>query len=317
MLNRQTRLIRLQSWQSNPQLKVRLFSQMNIIKSSLLALLIIISLAGCANQDKQTLPQSNKIIVLCYHAIGDNNSNYGITAEKLKKQVDSLLASEYRPIGMDQLYGYLYDKKEIPAKSFILTFDDAMISDYEYVFPYLVKNNLKAIFFVPTAHIGRKNNLAEKQIREMNENDCCDFGSHSVSHKNLYTLSEEVLDEELGSSKKILAEITGEEIISFSYPNGFFTERDIAILQQYNYKLAVTVMPGLNDIPLNPFEIRRITASNSISDDNFKLLVEGDPAIYRQYYSQMYAKSVKSGLNSIARLCEEELRRYGGTTKSP
>ncbi|MEN8136383.1 MAG: polysaccharide deacetylase family protein [Thermodesulfobacteriota bacterium] len=289
---------------------------MNIIKTSILTLLMLFSLTGCDNQDKYIVPQSNKIIVLCYHAIGDNNSNYTITAEKLKKQVDSLLDRGYKPIGMDQLYDYLYNKKEIPAKSFLLTFDDALISDYEYVFPFLVKNNLKAIFFVPTGHIGRGNHLDKKQIREMNENDCCDFGSHSVSHKNLYTLSQEVLDEELGSSKKILEEITGEEILSFAYPSGFFTERDITSLRKYNYKLAVTVMPGLNDIPISPFEVRRIIVSNSISDENFKSLIEGDPTFYQQYYTQMYAKSAKSGLTSIARLCEEELRRYRIATKS-
>jgi peptidoglycan/xylan/chitin deacetylase (PgdA/CDA1 family) len=287
---------------------------MNLLKIFLLTLGVIFSLVGCDRHERQTLPQTAKIVVLCYHAIGNGNSNYTTTVEKFEKEIGSLLAKGYKPIGLEQFRGYLYDREEIPAKSFILTFDDAMVSDYEYVFPYLVKNNLKAIFFAPTSQIGRRGHLNEKQIREMNDNSCCDFGSHSVNHKNLYTLTEEVLDEELGASQKTLEAITGEEIIAFAYPNGFFTERDETGLRKYKYKLAFTVMPGLNDTLSSPFEIRRITVSRAMSDDNFDALVTGDPTYYQQYYSRMSAKSAQSPLKSITRLCEEELRHYGNNT---
>jgi hypothetical protein len=44
--------------------------------------------------------------------------------------------------------------------------------------------------------------------------------------------------------------------------------------------------------------------------DEFKAMVDGDPTYYRHYYSQMYAKSAKNGLKSIARLCKKELSKY-------
>ncbi|MFN2365365.1 MAG: polysaccharide deacetylase family protein, partial [Desulfurivibrionaceae bacterium] len=201
---------------------------MNILKSSLAALLAVFLLAGCEKPASRPTPPNNKIIVLGYHGIGADTANYNLAADKFKNQVDYLAARGYQPIGIKELYGYLYNKEKIPAKSFLLTFDHALISDYNLVFPYLVENGLKAIFFVPTDHIGRKGNLTEKQIREMNDHDCCDFGSHSLSHKNLYTLSAKALAEELGGSKEILEKITGEEVKAFAYPNGFFTERSIA-----------------------------------------------------------------------------------------
>jgi peptidoglycan/xylan/chitin deacetylase (PgdA/CDA1 family) len=89
----------------------------------------------------------------------------------------------------------------------------------------------------------------------MNEADCCDFGSHSVSHKNLFTLEDDKLVEELSRSKEILEKITGEEIFSFAYPNGFCTEREVISLKKQNYKLAFSVLPGQNDTPGSPFEI--------------------------------------------------------------
>ncbi|MDT8335312.1 MAG: polysaccharide deacetylase family protein [Desulfurivibrionaceae bacterium] len=307
---------------------------MNILRLSLAALLAVFLLAGCEKPADRPTPPNDKIIptghkfrtsrpaaqlsliVLGYHGIGTDAAGYNLSADKFKNQVGYLAARGYQPIGIKELYGHLYNKEEIPAKSFLLTFDDALISDYNLVFPYLVENGLKAIFFVPTDHIGREGNLTKQQIREMNGHDCCDFGSHSRSHKNLYTLNAEALAEELGGSKEILEEITGEEVKAFAYPNGFFTERSITALRDNNYKLAFTVMPGRNDFPASPFEIRRITLSESVSDENFKMMVDGDPDFYRPYYSEMYAKSTRNKLDGIAHLCEEELRRYEGITYS-
>jgi peptidoglycan/xylan/chitin deacetylase (PgdA/CDA1 family) len=300
---------------TNAPRQPRRFFSGPITKAMILALLLSFILAGCDNQPPPVAPVANKIVVLGYHGIGDDPGNYTTTAARFESQVAALRARGYKPIGLNQLDAYLDGKAAIPAKSFLLTFDDALISDYDYVFPYLRKNHLQAVFFVPTGHIGAGGKLDAQRIRTMNDDDCCAFGSHSVSHKNLYTLSAADLAEELRASKETLVAITGEKVIAFAYPSGFFADRDITALRQGGYKLAFTVMPGLNDMPSSPYEIRRITVSKALSDASFTALVDGDGAYYQQYYTQMLAKSSKSKLHGIARLCAEELRRYeAGTT---
>lgn len=294
----------------HPHLPRKLLVSMALIRHSLLAALIIFALWGCDRRDELTRPPSNKIIVLGYHGIGTGDANYNTSVADFEGQVAYLLAQGYKPVSMAQLYGYLYNREKIPEKSFILTFDDGEISAYQYVFPFLVKNNLHAIFFVPTARIGADNALDQKQIQAINDNSCCDFGSHSVHHENLYTLTEKDLAEELRTSKTTLAKITGGPIISFAYPNGFFTQRDIAQLRQDGYKLAFTVLPGRNDTQISPYAIRRITVSNTMAAGDFKLLVDGNSAFYRNYYRGLYAKASRSGLVDIARLSEVELARY-------
>lgn len=107
----------------------------------------------------------------------------------------------------------------IEGSGCLLTFDDGHLSDYEIVFPMLLKQNLKATFFIVIDNIGKKNYLSWSQILEMQQYGMA-FGSHSLSHKDMTKLSNENVIKEFKQSKLILEEKLGILISSFSYPYG-------------------------------------------------------------------------------------------------
>lgn len=108
-----------------------------------------------------------------------------------------------------------------------ITVDDGGKGNHEYMLSIFEEFGIKAIFFIPTKFIAKKNNHAssymnKKQIRELSDAGH-GIGSHSHSHpKNIGLMIASAIDKELLQSKIILEDIIGKPITSFSVPGGFY-----------------------------------------------------------------------------------------------
>ncbi len=114
------------------------------------------------------------------------------------------------------------------ANGVILTFDDGERNIYEYAFPILKKFKMRAIVFLVVQYIGKKNiwdvtltgrrhnHLDWHQIKEMKKWGI-EFGSHTMTHRNLTKLKSADIKHELFESRKILEKEIG-ECDSISYP---------------------------------------------------------------------------------------------------
>jgi peptidoglycan/xylan/chitin deacetylase (PgdA/CDA1 family) len=126
-----------------------------------------------------------------------------------------------------------------------LTFDDAYFDFYHYVFPLLVKYNVKALLAVPVKYIVEKTRLAPserlaipyhvamqegifehkvpfctwEELEEMARSGFVEIASHSYSHPNM-TYPSIDLKLEIETSKKILEKRLPQEISTFVYPFG-------------------------------------------------------------------------------------------------
>ena len=110
----------------------------------------------------------------------------------------------------------------------IITFDDGEKNIYDYAFPILKKFDIKALVFIIVDYVDRKNlwditligkrtnHLSWNEILEMKEWGI-EFGSHTMSHRNLTKLSRDEIEYELAESKRILEQKTG-DCNSVSYP---------------------------------------------------------------------------------------------------
>ena len=97
----------------------------------------------------------------------------------------------------------------------VITFDDGEKSIYDYAFPLLKGYNMRALTFLVVDFIDRKNmwdvsvtgkrfeHLSWPQIVEMHAWGM-EFGSHTMSHKNLTRLSQNRMQYELAESKHII-----------------------------------------------------------------------------------------------------------------
>lgn len=100
-------------------------------------------------------------------------------------------------------------------------------------------------------------------LKRLSENPLITIGSHTYHHPITIKCSDEELDFEYRESKKTLEEWLSVEINSFSFPNGDYNQRDLALLKKYNYKMAFTVNPELNSNFISEFQIPRVSINSN------------------------------------------------------
>ena len=88
-----------------------------------------------------------------------------------------------------------------------------------------------------------------------------DFGSHTLSHKDLTKISSKEAWAEIRGSKEYIEDLLGQNMLSFSYPYGSwsnFNDSTTEIIKKAGYKLAVTSLYGSNSFHQNLLSLKRI-----------------------------------------------------------
>lgn len=101
-----------------------------------------------------------------------------------------------------------------------------------------------------------------QEILEMGRSGLVVFGSHTVSHPNLTTLSNHALRHELKESKRILEDCLAKPVSAFAYPyggQGFFDARVIGELKEAGYSCAFATVQGtIKDKSTDRFRLNRV-----------------------------------------------------------
>jgi peptidoglycan/xylan/chitin deacetylase (PgdA/CDA1 family) len=173
-------------------------------------------------------------------------------------------------------------------KKVILSFDDCPKHLLEFVLPELVKRNMKAVFYMPTAHIGLHNSWDSEEGRTkvdlMDKADLCqlvsagmELGAHGHQHIKLKNIEEESeIAFQVAHSKKILEDLTGQNILSFAYPFGSVPKSFKRILNTAGYFFAVSIYQPFQ----NRFALRRFIYHDG---DNLKTIRQKLSGTYKLY----------------------------------
>ncbi len=102
-----------------------------------------------------TSPQAGPI-VLTYHDIGYNSSEYTVTPEAFASQMQLLADAGWQTLSAGQLSDWL-DGKPLPPHSVQITFDDGAHGIWQYADPILARNNQRAVAYVITGFVGTRN----------------------------------------------------------------------------------------------------------------------------------------------------------------
>jgi len=97
--------------------------------------------------------------------------------------------------------------------------------------------------------------LADHEIEEMRA--IVDFQSHTILHPILPRCSDERAMEEICVSKKQLEEKYALDIYALCYPNGDYTEREIAIAKMAGYECGLTLDEGFNSRHTDLYRLKR------------------------------------------------------------
>ena len=122
-----------------------------------------------------------------------------------------------------------------------------------------VGRSLGGSSFPPTGSNQRL--LSWGQMREMQESGIVEIGSHSMRHALMVGLDRNLLEEEIGASRRGIMRHLGNDCFHFAYPNGRlcdFDETAVERLRAHGYVSACTAEPGLLTGTTDLFRIPRI-----------------------------------------------------------
>lgn len=302
-----------------------------------LVTLVVSLMVMCGKHDdlppRQAFTQADRVPVLCYHYVRgpggpvqfarvfgyvvlslpllDDSEIWKVSRRGFDRQMEYLVTRGYHTVTLDDLHEWQMGRKELSAKSVVITIDDGEESAYTYIYPMLKKYNLHATIFVVTSRVGTIWNgmhcLDWPRLREMQRSGLVDIESHThdmhykVGPRNdlkpvylapgedptmqaIGTRWETVLFDDLAKSRILIEREIGRTPHYLAWPYGFGNPDvdELAVEAGFARTCALRARPNL---PLggarlalsdtDQFEIRRYTVTARTSLRTFRQMLEG------------------------------------------
>ena len=222
--------------------------------------------------------------VLMYHMVrehidGAKFNKLRVKPAEFEKQVAWMKVQGFNFVTMQELQ---QNWGKHPDKTVAITFDDGYLDNLENAFPILEKYQAKATIYVVVdrhdrdwstykkAHhnsgeLAREQKLSDEQIQLLAKSGLVEIGSHTLTHANLDKLSDQECFDELFQSKQQLEQMTGQQVTSFAYPFGIYSQRDVNVAKQAGYHNAVTTIEGIDAEQPDFMQLQRIKISGKDS----------------------------------------------------
>jgi len=221
--------------------------------------------------DAATILARPQVPVLCYHHIKDGKptNDYTVNAETFRQQMQILADSGYHSILPDQYYDYLVYGKPLPAKPFMITYDDTDLEQFTVGKTEMDKHGFKGVYFIMTISIGRPRYMNKDQIKQLSDEGNV-VASHTWRHDRVdkYLTTPHIdrdtkkivnndWDLQLVETRKKLEEIIGKDIHYFAYPFGVWKHDGIPEIQKRGIKMAFQ-LSDKRDTEYPLYTVRRI-----------------------------------------------------------
>lgn len=244
-----------------------------------------------------------QVAVLVYHDIvkDPTKTNYEgdvLSSQEFEDELKYLKEKGYQSISVEELYEWKHDKKEIPDKSVVITFDDGFYSFKHIAQPILKKYDYKAICFLIGKTVGETTpDYQEKVygtigIDEIKKHDAnITYGSHTF---NLHSKTDDGKPYVTAKSKEELENDTKKfkntlfEPKYLAYPYYTYSKEYIEVLKDNNYYLAFAGEEEMATKHVDDFKVPRISGVKEFK--NFKQIFETDK--YRNKYGNGLIRKV-------------------------
>lgn len=129
----------------NKKVKILIFIGIAIL---ILAIAVVVAI--------KIIYKESKVPVICYHNVAkqeeitpnSEEQKWAITVENFEEQMKFLHDFKFKTLTLDEFYKWKKGEIEVPFNSVLVTFDDGLLSNYEYAFPILKKYNINATVFL-------------------------------------------------------------------------------------------------------------------------------------------------------------------------
>lgn len=258
--------------------KLKIFLWVAAIISTLAIILVISNIKSNA-EETENCSREKRLPVLMYHLILKNpgNSNKFIVPQSVfEEDLKYIKNHGYTTILVQDLIDYTENKKELPEKPILLTFDDGAFNNYLYAFPLAKKYEAKFVFS-PIAKEAERYTKAHdenptyshanwEKISEMSKSGLVEIQNHTYNmHSNKNSRigctkkrNESVeeykqkLSEDIRKSQELISQNTGVAPTAFFYPYGAKSNCSEEILKSLGFKATFLCESKVNIISRNP-----------------------------------------------------------------
>jgi peptidoglycan/xylan/chitin deacetylase (PgdA/CDA1 family) len=200
------------------------------------------------------MTHAGRIAILTYHSLDDSGSVISVSPRVFAEHMRILHELNVKVISLSEVYN-LQGTTTPGEHCVILTFDDGFQNVYEHGLPILQRYGFPATVFLVTDYCGKLNSwpsqpaaithqplLRWKEIKEMNAAGLS-FGSHTRTHPDLRTVTPEVAENEIVTSKKAIEDVLGRPVDTFAYPYGAYNDTILQLVQTH-FPLACSTRLG-------------------------------------------------------------------------
>ncbi|MEM6591700.1 MAG: polysaccharide deacetylase family protein, partial [Cyanobacteria bacterium P01_C01_bin.73] len=189
----------------------------------------------------------SRVPVMMYHdVLPEKEVYFDLTLAELEEDFQAIYDRGLTPISMDQLVHHLRTGDALPERPVVLTFDDSYANHFNYVYPLLKRYGFPATFGVITGkldgEIAGRSTVTWEQVKQMADDPLITISAHTVTHpSDLRALSDEDLRYEVFTSKARLEEELGIPIRYFTYPEGYYDERVVEVVEAAGMTTGITM----------------------------------------------------------------------------
>lgn len=234
------------------------------------------------NSQKTSVSQESenyiKLPVIMYHMVLKNpkNNKFIVSEKDFEDDLKYINANGYTTITVNDLIEYTENKKELPKKPILLTFDDGAYNNYLYAFPLAKKYNAKFVFSPIAREADRYSEVKDEspeyayanweKIAEMSKSGNVEIQNHTynmhsakkprIGCTKMDGESQEIykkkLSKDLEKAQNLIYEKTGIKPTAFFYPFGACSKCSEDVIKSLGFKSTFMCESRVNKITKDP-----------------------------------------------------------------
>ena len=246
-------------------------------------------------------PSTRRLTILYYHGVSpEHRLSFARQMDALRRGA-CILPASYRG--------------ELPSgrKCVAITFDDAFISVAENALPELARHSFHSTIFVPVGWIGRTPGwvmkksepalaaavnpeltevvMSSEQLNALSASLVA-LESHSLTHPSMLELDTQRARKEIEDSRHRLSELSGREILEFSFPYGDHDAATVAMCRAAGYETVYSITA--QEVDTSSSELLRGRTKVDPSDGPIEFFLKFNGAYQWMGYTVPLKKTLRS-----------------------
>ena len=231
---------------------------------------------------------SVKLPIIMYHHLSENSkklNKYTISPSQFKDDLDYIKSNGFTTVNIADLIDFCENKKSLPPKPIMITFDDGYMSVFEYAYPLLKQYDMKAVINI----IGKYTDIYSEcddhninyshitwdELKAMQQSGVFEIQNHTYDmHLNGIRNGiakkpsesdeayQQALFEDLNSLQTKIAQKLSVTPTAFAYPFGKIEKKALSIIKKVGLKAVFCCWEKTNYLTGNSEELYHLNRFN-------------------------------------------------------